>query len=172
LKASLDGTPFIRLLPQNFVEKHESIIEILRAEQLSEDDHLRLIELLGDRADALVKHFYPIEEPNPQTIDETQPTILLSSFEGCKGLSAGHVFVVGLNDGVMPKIQNNQVDDIDCCRFIVALTRTRKQCYLLSNRWDYSPVGNKPFERSVFLSLIPNEYLNEKGYLASKDIKD
>jgi len=172
LRASLDGTPFSRLLPQDFVEKHDSVIEVLRAEQLSEDDHLRLIQLLGDQADILVKHFYPIEDENPQTIDETQPTVLLTSFEGCKGLSAGHVFVVGLNDGVVPKVQDNQVDEIDCCRFIVALTRTRKQCYLLSNRWDYGPVGKKPFERSVFLLLIPKEYIAERGYLASKDIID
>lgn len=172
LKASLDGIPFSRLLPYDFVEKHECVVQILRAEQLSEDDHLRLKELVGDQADIIVKHFYPIEDEKPQTIDETQPTILLTSFEGCKGLSAGHVFIVGLNNGVMPKIQNDQVDDIDCCRFIVALTRTRKQCCLLSNRWDYSPVGNKPFEPSFFLSLIPDEYLDKKGYLKSKDIND
>lgn len=169
---SLDGISFSGFLPQGFVDKHQSVIEILRSEQLSEDDRLKLVELIGDQTDIVVKHIYPIEDENKQEIDETQPTILLSSFEGCKGLSAGHVFVVGFNNGVMPKIHDDQIDDIDCCRFIVALTRTRKRCYLLSNKWDYSPAGKKAYERSVFLSLIPNEYMDERGNLASKDIKD
>lgn len=172
LQASFNGIPFIRFLPQDFVDKHETVVAILRSDQLSEDDRLKLIELLGEQGKKVVKHFYPLEDEDQQEVDENQPTILLSSFEGCKGLSAGHVFIVGLNNGIMPKIQDNQVDDIDCCRFIVALTRTRKQCFLLSNKWDYSPKGNKAFQRSVFLSLIPNEYLDERGNLASKDIKD
>ena len=167
IRASFDGIPFIRFLPQDFVDKHESVVALLRSEQLNEDDRLKLVELLGDKGDKVVKHFYPLEDENQQEVNKNQPTILLSSFEGCKGLSAGHVFVVGLNDGVMPKIQDSQIDDIDCCRFIVALTRTRKQCYLFSNKWDYSPKGKKASKRSTFLSLIPNEYLDERGNLAS-----
>lgn len=170
LRASLDGIPFVRFLPQEFVEKHESVIQILRSEQLSEDDRIKLVELLGDKGDAVVKYFFPLEDEMEQEVDSNQPTILLSSFEGCKGLSAGHVFVVGLNDSVMPKIQDNQIDDIECCRFLVALTRTRKCCYLISNKWDYSPKGQKTFQRSTFMSLIPGEFLDEKGYLTSKDI--
>jgi superfamily I DNA/RNA helicase len=170
ISASLDGIPFVRYLPQEFVEKHDSVIHILRSEQLSEDDRIKLIELLGDEGDTVVKYFFPLEDESKQEVDTNQPTILLSSFEGCKGLSAGHVFVVGLNDGVMPKIQDNQIDDIECCRFLVALTRTRKRCYLISNKWDYSPNGQKAFQRSMFISLIPSEYLDEKGYLKSKDI--
>lgn len=172
LQASFDGIPFVRFLPQDFLDKHEGIVTILRSEQLSEDDRLKLAELLGKQSDEVVKHFFPLEDEQEQEVDENQPTILLSSFEGCKGLSAGHVFIVGLNDGVMPQKHDNQIDDIDCCRFVVALTRTRKRCYLLSNKWDYSPKGVKAFKRSAFFPLIPNEYLDEKGNLASKDIEN
>jgi superfamily I DNA/RNA helicase len=171
IKATLDGTPMKRILPPDFIDKHEKVISILRTEQLGEDERLELMALLGDLGDQVVKHFYAIEDEAKQEVDKSQPTILLSSFEGCKGLSAGHVFIVGLNDGVVPKIgENGEVDDIECCKFIVALTRTRKQCYLLSNKWDYSPRDQKPFTPSIFIHLIPNKFLDDKGYITSKNI--
>ncbi|MHB0989160.1 MAG: UvrD-helicase domain-containing protein [Bellilinea sp.] len=171
IKATLDGTPMIRILPLDFIEKHEKITNILRTRQLSEDERLGLVALLGDKSDQVVKHFYAIEEEIKQEADKSQPTILLSSFEGCKGLSAGHVFIVGLNDGVMPKIgENGEMDDIECCKFIVAMTRTKKRCYLLSNRWDYNPKDQRPFPPSIFIDMIPERFLDDKGYLTSKDI--
>jgi len=171
IKATLDGTPMKRILPPDFVDKHEKIISILRTEQLGEDERLELMALLGDLGDQVVKHFYAIEDEAKQEVDKSQPTILLSSFEGCKGLSAGHVFIVGLNDSVVPKIgENGEVDDFECCKFIVALTRTRKRCYLLSNKWDYNPKEQKPFKPSIFIHLIPNQFLDDKGNIASKDI--
>ena len=66
--------------------------------------------------------------------------------------------------------EDGEVDDIECRKFIVALTRTLKRCYLLSNKWDYSPKVQKPFTPSVFIQLIPNQFLDDKGYLVSKNI--
>ncbi len=171
IKATQDGTPLVRILPDAFIEKHEEVINIIKAEQPSEDDRLRLIALLGDSGDHIMKHFYPTEEMEEKQLDESQPTILLSSFEGCKGLSAGHVFIVGLNSGIVPKTaENGTVDDIEYCKFIVALTRTLKQCYLLSNKWDYNPRAQKAYTTSEFIELIPDQFLDDKGLLASKDI--
>jgi len=171
IKATLDGTPMIRVLPPDFIDKHEKVVNILRTQQLSEDDRLELVALLGVLGDQVVKHFFAIADETKQEVDKSQATILLSSFEGCKGLSAGHVFIVGLNDGVVPKIgDNGEVDDIEYCKFVVALTRTRKRCYLLSNKWDYSPMNQRPFAQSIFVPLIPNQFLDDKGYLTSKNI--
>jgi superfamily I DNA/RNA helicase len=171
IKATLDGTPMIRVLPTDFLDRHEKVVSILRSQQLSEDERSVLVALLGDQGNQVVKHFFAIEDENKQEIDKNQPTILLSSFEGCKGLSAGHVFIVGLNDGVVPKVgAKHEIEDVEYCKFIVALTRTRKHCYLLSNRWDYSYKNHKPFAPSLFVSMIPNRFLDDKKYLTSKDI--
>jgi superfamily I DNA/RNA helicase len=62
-----------------------------------------------------------------------KPTIKLTSFQSAKGLSAQYVFVVGLHDRDLPK-NSKKIDDIEVCKFLVALTRTRKQCYLLLTR--------------------------------------
>jgi len=169
--SSQDHTPMKYLLPQDFVYKHSLILEILRKQKIDDADQESLINLLDDQSCLVVDHFYPLEEEEETEPDRNQPSILMSSFEGCKGLSAGHVFIVGLNDGLMPRIApNDEVADIEISKFIVAMTRTRKLLYLLSNRWDYGPQGQR-FNNSMFMKMIPAEFQIEGGYLKSKGVE-
>lgn len=157
----------MNLLPDAFVEKHFLVLEILRKQELEKADQETLEQLLGDQSPIVTGHFYRAEEEETEP-DKTQPSILLSSFEGCKGLSAGHVFIAGLNDGVMPRINpKGEVADIEIAKFIVAMTRTRKLLYLLSNRWDYGPLGPR-YHPSVFLDMIPPEFRFDGGYVKSE----
>lgn len=59
--------------------------------------------------------------------------IKLTSYEGSKGLSAQHVFLVGLHAGDLPR-NPERIKDIEICRFVVGLTRTKKKCSLLLTR--------------------------------------
>jgi superfamily I DNA/RNA helicase len=59
------------------------------------------------------------------------PSIVCTTLVGAKGLSAGHVFIVGFNDGHFPQ-HPEAITDEDICKFIVGLSRTRKQCHLVS----------------------------------------
>ena len=112
-------------------------------------------------------------QPVP-AIDKKLPTVLLTSFKGCKGLSAGHVFIVGVHDGCMPK-DNRHVEDVEISQFIVALARTRKQCHVLSNDWLVAPRDKKgwipAFEASLFVNWIPRELVEDRGKLRAKDFK-
>jgi superfamily I DNA/RNA helicase len=60
--------------------------------------------------------------------DAPAPTakVKVTSFEGAKGLSAQYVFLIGLHSGEMPK-NAAQVQDIEICRFLVGMTRTKKK---------------------------------------------
>ncbi len=90
--------------------------------------------------------------PDVPEIDTTRPIIKFTSFEGSKGLSAQHVFVVGLHDGDLPR-RAAAINDLEVCKMIVAITRTRKQCHLLhTRRW-----GNDWKRPSPFLSWIRPE---------------
>ena len=164
---SHDYTPVRELLPQDFVEKHSSILEVLQKQELDEPDQRLLDKLLSDQSLLVAKHFYPSDAEEETEPDQTQPSILMSSFEGCKGLSAGHVFIVGLNDGIMPRIDANA--EIEISKFIVAMTRTRKLLYLLSNRWDYGPNG-PCFYPSTFMDFIPEEFQLTAGYIKSNGV--
>ena len=101
---------------------------------------------ISDEAEKLEVASTPQDRPKTEP---GKPTIKLTSFQSAKGLSAQYVFVVGLHDGDLPR-RPDKIDDIEICKFLVALTRTRKQCYLLwTNR--FAGIPKKP---SAFLSWI------------------
>jgi superfamily I DNA/RNA helicase len=96
----------------------------------------------------------PEERETDTRQDETDEDLVikLTSFEGSKGLAAQHVFIVGLHAGDLPRDVNN-VTDLEICKFLVALTRTRKQCHILhTQRW--SGQVKRP---SIFLQWIRRE---------------
>jgi len=84
-------------------------------------------EILGEAARyaALIATERVEEKPEPTT-----PRILLTSFEGSKGLSAQYVVLVGLHDGDLPR-RATAITDIEICKFLVGLTRTKKKCTII-----------------------------------------
>jgi superfamily I DNA/RNA helicase len=90
-------------------------------------------------------------------------TIKLASFEGAKGLSAQHVFLIGLHTGDLPHDEQD-IQDIEICKFLVGLTRTKKRCHLL---WTKC-FGDQWKEPSIFLKWISDEryepFLVDKNY--------
>jgi superfamily I DNA/RNA helicase len=87
----------------------------------------------------------------------TVPKIKVTSFEGAKGLSAQYVFIIGMHSGEMPKNAGN-VQDIEICRFLVGLTRTKKKCSVLTTK----RFGDQFKQRSEFLSWISAGRIDEK----------
>lgn len=94
----------------------------------------------------------PNVEESPAPPEDPRPTVRLVSFEGSKGLSAQHVFIVGLQDGVLPR-SPGAIGEIEICRMIVALTRTRKQCHLIST----TRFSGKPSTPSSMIGWIKPE---------------
>jgi superfamily I DNA/RNA helicase len=122
----------------------------------------RLFEAIpgGFRASVLVEaHEWAAKCPPKIKEAETEvtPQVKVTSFEGAKGLSAQFVFLIGLHSGEMPRNAGG-VQDIEICRFLVGMTRTKKKCSILvTNRF-----GDKFKRRSEFLSWIGAERLEEK----------
>ncbi|MDD3530977.1 MAG: AAA family ATPase [Candidatus Pacebacteria bacterium] len=105
---------------------------------------------------AELKTWEPEEVEDPATIEELpidRPTIRITSFEGAKGMSAQHVFVLGLEDGKFPA-RRNAINSLDVRRMIVALTRTRKQCYLLMARMGFTNGRRRLIRPSIFVEWI------------------
>jgi superfamily I DNA/RNA helicase len=101
------------------------------------------------------------EEPEVQiggeAEEEAAPDILFTSLVGAKGLSAEHVFITGLNNGHFPR-NAGAITDEEVCRFIVALSRTRKRCHLIQHGVFFAR-GLKPWEAG----LKPSEFLSRVG---------
>jgi superfamily I DNA/RNA helicase len=121
---------------------HEFLPEELKREILAEADKFEPISDGG-------KIEEPAEEPSGITIK-------LTSFEGAKGLSAQHVFLIGLHTGDLPRNPKN-IEDLEICKFLVGLTRTKKRCALMFSK----RFGSDWKIPSVFLGWIKEERYEE-----------
>jgi superfamily I DNA/RNA helicase len=72
----------------------------------------------------------PLDEGGEEPSPDEKPPVRVESFEGAKGLSAQHVFIAGLHDGELPHNPAG-IKDLEICKFLVGLTRTRKKCTLI-----------------------------------------
>jgi superfamily I DNA/RNA helicase len=116
--------------------------------------HETIPDELKDSILAELEQFVAPEEATSEG-EERQPdgvTIKLTSFEGAKGMSAQHVFIVGVHAGDLPRDEKN-IQDLEICKFLVGLTRTKKRCALLSTKY----FGNDWKQPSIFLKWIKDE---------------
>lgn len=90
------------------------------------------------------------KEDKTEEIDTNKPSIKLVTYEGSKGLSAQHVFITGFQNGDIPK-NPLAIQDIEICKFLVAITRTRKQCQILCT----SNFAGKSVDISEFVKWLP-----------------
>lgn len=135
-----DGGELISALPDEYQGHHMALVvlvEQLLAEEPIDAEAQRKLSAACELpvADIMQKlHVEDNEEdsqPDEGDSAEGEPTVLCTSLVGAKGLSAGHVFVVGFNNGHFPRDPSAITDEEICC-FLVALSRTRKQCHLVS----------------------------------------
>jgi len=98
----------------------------------------RLVDILPNAFRDKVLADVDAYEPPEEESDEDRRTeesveslsVKVTSFEGAKGLSAQHVFIAGLHDGELPS-NPGVIQDLEICKFVVGLTRTRKKCSLI-----------------------------------------
>jgi superfamily I DNA/RNA helicase len=160
-----DQVDIVEQLPEGYRCKHEKVIDLLNhlkenTDSIEEQNELKKIidlDLNEIKNQHGIKEEGETEESqNADSQEMGQPSIKLTTFQGCKGLSGGFVFIVGLNDGTIPMKPHFPTDN-EVCQFIVALTRARKKCYLISNRGFGKEYGLSP---SKFINWIDEPRLS------------
>ncbi len=126
---------------------------------------VRLIDLLpGEYREAILTQavaYIPLEElmeaeePTDVLPAPLLPVVRVTSFEGSKGMSAQHVFIAGLHNGELPH-NSAAIRDLEICKFVVGLTRTRKKCTLIYTR----RFGKSWKSPSCFISWINGDRLD------------
>ncbi len=173
-EAVKEKKPIHNILPSGYMETHIHAIGLLKkgitGEALTPDELVCLKDVIGMSFEKAMKYLEESGGDSPAEPDITLPTITATSLLGAKGLQAGHVFVVGLNEGHFPKHNDNPTDD-EICQLLVALTRTKKRCYLVScDRFGISMV-----EDSVFLEwlrpFLTHERVDRQYFNSPKVIK-
>ena len=157
-------TPLIELVDEPFKAQQLARIEILRrAAEDSDNTSPGEIEALEELFSLPIQEILESVSKPSQDVDQetrsgeedlsmSEPTILLTTYNGSKGLSAGFTFITGLEENVFPNA-NDQPSFTEICQLIVALMRTRKQCHLIHTK----NFAGKWTNRSVFLDWIPEE---------------
>jgi len=148
-------------IPENVQENVLNTIAILSklksGEGIDTFEETRLLEVIGSNGLDTIRSIFAGGIPKPDSdADKPGHRIRISTILGCKGLTANFVFLVGLNDGVLPKHQGAP-DDYEVCKFIVGLTRARKKCYLISVR----NLFGQWMEESPFIKWLDSSYLEE-----------
>jgi hypothetical protein len=133
------------LIPDDYREYHLELARLvgrlLDGEELNSDEAERLASCTGMTLDEIREALHLAEamdaddaeeegEPTP-TAEGDKSTIVFTTLTGSKGLSAGHVFIVGFNNGHLPRDPDN-IKDLEICQFVVGLSRTRKECHVIS----------------------------------------
>ena len=149
----VDGAELADVLPEAYRREHVDIASLLRrliqGETLNATEEKQLEDKLSRPIDRIRAQVSPEAEESAVAVPQDKPTIICTTLVGAKGLSAGYVFVVGMMDGHFPR-DPLAVSDDEVCSFIVALSRTRKECHLVWCRM-YAGVVKSP---SVFLRWI------------------
>jgi len=80
-----------------------------------------------------------------------------------KGLEADYIFIVGLEDGILPQKSKTNLEE-DSRLLYVAMTRAEKELYLLhSDKRDkkITKKQNTKYTKSMFINAIPSCYIEE-----------
>ena len=163
-----DQVDIVEQLPERYRSKHEKVIDFLsslKENTVSIEEQNELEEIIGLDLNeiknqlGIKKEGETDESQNADSQEMRQPSIKLTTFQGCKGLSGGFVFIVGLNDETFPRTPDSPSDN-EVCQFIVALTRARKKCYLISNKRFG---GSGWLRHSTFIDWIDESRLSIVG---------
>jgi hypothetical protein len=160
--ALIDGAELSDLIDDAYRTSRLEIVELLErvkdGEAISSEESRLLEGATGLNSAALAEALGTLDEiadeddEGEETTEETpdqQPTVLVTSLLGAKGLQAGHVFLVGVTDRHFPRNNGAPTDD-EVCQLIVALTRARKSCTLVS----VGRFGSEVVSQSVFISWL------------------
>jgi superfamily I DNA/RNA helicase len=129
------GVALVDMLPADYLAKHKQVFN----------------------AEAKVVEAEEVQEA-PKRI-----RIKLTNFYGCKGLSALHAIVIGLNDYVFPK-DPDQLQNDDVCKFLVALTRAKRSCCLVHNGEFRKALGYAVNAPSTYIQLLPNTAIERRKF--------
>jgi superfamily I DNA/RNA helicase len=164
-----DEAELVELIPDEYRDRHLAIARLvgrlMNGEALNDNDEVALVEALGRSFDDILGELavkasreqdegaepMAIEDiaPTPELASTEAPSVVCTTLIGSKGLSAGYVFIVGFSNGHLPH-DPQDITDHEICEFLVGLSRTRKECHVIS----VNHYGAGTLDASVFARWI------------------
>ncbi|NLH93353.1 MAG: ATP-dependent helicase [Candidatus Cloacimonetes bacterium] len=169
LNNSLNNTPLIDLLPEEYKQKHKANVDLIREfigaqESAAAEANLEVVFGVPIK-EKIVRYFRKVDGEESDSSSNSSYPIQFVTYQGSKGLAADYVFLLGVNNGDIPK-DPTKIADYEICEFIVGLTRVKKECYVLPISNVY---GEKKY-RNVFLSWITPQRVANSRFLSKNDV--
>lgn len=180
-----EETELVELIPVDYRDRHLALARLvgrlLAGEELSQHEIDELVAVAGRSFDEILAFLLSAEANESSDEDgsesekdaetekggpDERPSIICTSLTGSKGLSAGHVFIVGFNDGHLPR-NPHDITDKEACEFVVGLSRTRKACHLVSVR-HYGANWLKPSAFAGWIADHLEPLTVDKAYLEGR----
>lgn len=141
------------------------IYEMLRKYARSDNEYIRLLDNLRVMVADVVEEAGSLELTLEATIDRLNGygAVQVVSSHGSKGQEFDYVFMVGLEDDVLPDFRAKKDEEIDEERriFYVSLTRARKTAYLTHASERLMPWGDvRQQAPSRFIGHIPEQFFS------------
>jgi DNA helicase-2/ATP-dependent DNA helicase PcrA len=141
------------------------IDEMLRKYARSDNEYTRLSDNLHTMVADVVQEAQSLELTLKETIDRLDGygALQVISSHGSKGQEFDYVFMVGLEDDVLPDYRARRDEEVDEERriFYVSLTRARKAAYLTNASERLMPWGEvQEKSPSRFISHIPEQFFS------------
>ncbi|MBF0098219.1 MAG: UvrD-helicase domain-containing protein [Magnetococcales bacterium] len=124
-----------------------------------------LLAQTGDLTQFLEQSALDSDPPRAHAEEETQQRVIISTLHAAKGLEFPVVFLVGLEEGLLPHkfaLEEGGVEE-ERRLLYVGMTRAREQLYLCHARRRMWMNRGEPSMPSRFLKEVPPEVLEKKG---------
>lgn len=143
------------MIDSSLKEEVSSIVNIISkiktSEHISPEENEKVFKDCGESIENIRN--YMQSDSFAEQNDKEFSSITFATFEGSKGLSADYVFIVGMNGDEFPEDNLHPKDD-EIRKLIVSLTRTRKECHIISNRKFQKSTNRTKYLPSSFISWI------------------
>jgi DNA helicase-2/ATP-dependent DNA helicase PcrA len=154
---------------EQFAKLVEIITKLRKAHELKTDS----ISFISETVDKLkiwrnIQRFSEelnsaVEEIKNLAIPSGECSVRILTMKKAKGLQADYVFIVGLENNILPRENASDVDKEEDSRLLyVSMTRAKKELYLLHSKTrDRDITKVKIGQRSDFIDDIPAQYIEE-----------
>lgn len=164
----LSGEPLHEHIDDAFrnrwLETCATVEAVRRAERSLADVGEALEEAFGVPLAILATEFGFTEPQAEVAPDPSKPSVRITTLTGAKGLQARHVYVVGLNEGQFPKA-NSSVTEDEVCQLLVALTRAKSHCTLISakrygRKWQNDSIFTAWLQKRISTVVVDKSFFS------------
>ena len=157
---------------EDLIKLKDIIVELKSSYKLS-NEHLEFIMKLIEKLNvwrsipAFTKEMNSIYDEVKSLVPSGENSVRIMTMKKAKGLAADYVFIIGVEEDVMPFANANEFEKAEASRLLyVSMTRAIKELYLFnctSRNRHITKTVNKVFKRSELIEAIPRQYITDMG---------